>query len=774
MVKLASAKIARNPAGNKTRGQIEMRDEIIVRGARTHNLKNIDISIPKKKVVVFTGVSGSGKSSLVFDTIYTEAQRQLIETFSSFARRRLAKLSRPPVDEIKNISTAIVIDQKRMGRNLRSTVGTATEISTYLRLFFSRFVTPFIGPSFYFSFNHPEGLCPDCKGLGKRIVVDINLLLDKEKSLRDGAVTHPDFKIGGWSWREILVCGLFDPDKPIKEFDDKELHNLLYAEAIPIVKPHGAGTYMKKYEGIAHRLERLYVDKSEDELPDKRKDAYQRYFLYLDCETCHGMRLNQRALSVRLEGKNIGDLSRLELIDLSEFLARFSTPEAAPLVNKMCSCLGHLIDIGVGYLSLERPVSTLSGGESQRVKMARQLDCDLVDMMYILDEPSIGLHPKDTEHLIKMLNELRDKDNSVLVVEHDPDVIRNADYIIDIGPHSGIHGGQIVFTGTYTELCRADTLTGRYLRNHRQQTFQRKPWTEFYEIRNATLHNLKNLTVKIPKSILTCITGVAGSGKSSLINDVFMHDYPDTILIDQSPVGKSSRSTPVTYIGVFDLIRKEMAAATGASPALFSFNSAGACEKCNGMGFISLEMNFLDDIKMTCDECNGQRFKDEVLALKYKDKNISDILNMKTGEAVDFFENKEIRKRLNILAEVGLDYLNIGQALSTLSGGEAQRIKIAAELHRHGNIYVLDEPTTGLHMADIDKLIAIIDKLTKNHNSVIIIEHNLDVIRHADWIIDMGPGGGKDGGEIVAEGTPEDLANNSTSVTGRYLKSLLN
>jgi len=747
-----------------------LRNEIIVRGARTHNLKNIDIAIPKKKIVVFTGVSGSGKSSLVFDTIYTEAQRQLIETFSSFARRRLPKLSRPPVDEIQNISTAIVIDQKRMGRNLRSTVGTATEISTYLRLFFSRFVPPFIGPSFYFSFNNPEGLCPDCKGLGKRIFVDTNLLLDRGKSLRDGAVTHPDFRIGGWSWREILVCGLFDPDKPIKEFDEKQLHDLLYAEAIPIVKPHGAGTYMKNFEGIAHRLERLYIDKSEDELPDKRKDAYQRYFQYLDCDSCHGTRLNQRALAVRIDGKNIGDLSRMELTDLSEFLAQFPVPEATPLVNKMRSILGHLIDIGVDYLSLERPVSTLSGGESQRVKMARQLDCDLVDMMYILDEPSIGLHPKDTEHLIRMLKELRDKGNSVLVVEHDVEVMKNADHIIDIGPRSGVKGGQVVFTGTYDEICRADTLTGLCLRNHRQQTFQRKPWTEYYEIRNATLHNLKNLTVKIPKGILTCITGVAGSGKSSLINDVFMNEFPDAILIDQTPAGKSSRSIPVTYIGVFDLIRKEIAVATRASPALFSFNSDGACEKCKGMGFISLEMNFLDEIKMTCDECNGQRFKDEVLALKYKNKNILDILNMKTGEAVDFFENKEIQKRLNILAEVGLDYLAIGQALSSLSGGEAQRLKIAAELHKRGNIYVLDEPTTGLHMADIDKLISIIGKFTKNHNSVIIIEHNLDVIKHADWIIDMGPGGGKDGGEIVAEGTPEDLIRNPQSVTGRYLK----
>jgi excinuclease UvrABC ATPase subunit len=405
--------------------------------------------------------------------------------------------------------------------------------------------------------------------------------------------------------------------------------------------------------------------------------------------------------------------------------------------------------------------------------MARQLDCDLVDIMYILDEPSIGLHPKDDEHLVAMLKQLRDKGNSVLVVEHDPEIIRQADHVIDIGPHSGIHGGQVLFEGSYAELYHTETLTGQYLRKQQKQAFQRKSWTEWYDIKNATRHNLKNVTVKIPKGVLTCVTGVAGSGKSSLINDTFVEMYPDAIVIDQSPAGKSSRSTPVTYIGVFDLMRKELAKATGANAALFSFNSAGACEKCNGMGFISLEMNFLDDIQMTCDECNGQRFKDHVLALQYKGKNIFDILNMNVLEASDYFEDPKIKKRLHILADVGLDYLDIGQALSSLSGGEAQRIKIAAELHKKGNIYVLDEPTTGLHMADIDRLVTILHKLTKHQNTVVVIEHNLDVIKQADWIIDMGPGGGKHGGDIIAEGTPEQVAHNANSVTGHYLKAML-
>jgi excinuclease UvrABC ATPase subunit len=749
------------------------KDMIIIEGARTHNLKNISLSVPKNKLVVFTGISGSGKSSLVFDTIYTEAQRQLIETFSSFARRRLPKLSRPPVDEIRNISTAILIDQKRLGRNLRSTVGTATELSTYLRMLYSRFGKPFIGPSFYFSFNHPEGMCPECKGLGKRITVDVNLLLDKSKTLREGAVTHPDYKVEGWNWREIIACKLFDPDKPLINYTHEELERLLYAENIPIIREHGAGIYRKAFEGIIRKLERSYIDKSEDELPEARKDAYQRYFLYLDCTRCSGSRLNERAKSILINEQNIACLSDMELTDLDTFLCKLQIEPASSVINKMRSILNHLISIDVGYLSLNRSVSTLSGGESQRVKMARQLDCDLVDMMYILDEPSIGLHPKDNEQLICMLKQLRDKGNSTLIVEHDNEVMKHGDWIIDIGPDSGINGGNIVFEGTYEGLLQSDTTTGKYLRTQDKQSINRKQWNEYYTISNASVHNLKNITVKIPKSILTCITGVAGSGKSSLIHEEFLKSLPDAIVIDQTPAGKTSRSTPVSYIGAFDLIRKEISEATNSNASNFSFNSHGACEKCKGQGFVSIEMNFLDDVRMICDECNGKRYKDEVLEIKYKNKNIFEILNMKVTEAIDFFEHKEIKKRLVVLAQVGLDYLDIGQPLSSLSGGEAQRIKIAAELHKKGNVYVMDEPSIGLHMADIEKLIKIIKTLTSHNNTVVIIEHNLDLIKQADWIIDMGPGGGKKGGEIIAEGTPEDIALNSHSITGKYLKPLL-
>lgn len=748
-------------------------DKIIIKGAKTHNLKDISLEIPKNKLVVFTGVSGSGKSSLVFDTIYTESQRQLIETFSSFARARMPKLSKPPVEEIKNISTAIVIDQKRMGTTLRSTVGTATELYTYLRLLFSRCGDQFIGPSFVFGFNHPLGMCPHCKGLGKQIKVDVSLVVDKEKTIREGAINHPDYKVDGWHWRELMVMNLFDVDKKIKDFSEKEIHDLLYAKSIPIVKPHGAGTYQKNFEGVIRKLERIYISKGKDELSESRKNAYEKYFVYSDCDCCSGSRINEKARSVKINGKTIPDLINMEFIDLYDFLGTIKGDIAKPMVQKMRQILSHLIEIGVGYLSLNRSVATLSGGESQRVKMARQLDCDLVDIMYIMDEPSIGLHQRDINKLIEMLFKLKEKGNSVFVVEHDPALIKSAEHIIDIGPKAGSLGGEIVYSGTFEGLKKSNGLTAEYLNKNDKVNNNRKKWQNSIEINNVSLHNLKNVSTKIPKGVLTCITGVAGSGKSSLINDVFVKENKDAVIIDQSPVGKSSRSNPATYIGVFDLIRKEFAAATNSNPSLFSFNSKGACPKCKGLGTISYEMSFMDEVKVTCDECNGKRYTEKVLALKYKGKSISDILNKTIKELVNFFENKEIKRKLEILCDVGLDYLELGQPLSTLSGGECQRIKLASELHKKGNVYVMDEPTTGLHMADIDKLMKIVKNLVENNNTVIVIEHNLDVIKHADWIIDLGPEGGSKGGEILFEGTPEDLIKCKKSYTGQYLKKLL-
>jgi excinuclease UvrABC ATPase subunit len=616
-------------------------------------------------------------------------------------------------------------------------------------------------------------MCPDCKGLGQRVRIDVDKLIDYNKSIREGAVDHPDYKVGGWHWREFVAMNIFDPDKKLKDFSDKEIDDFLYAKAIPVEKKHGAGIYTKNFEGVARNLERLYLKKPVEQLNNARKNAYEKYFVHAECDSCGGTRLNELARSVKLEGKNIAELSEMELSELSLFLKKVNGKIAEPITSKIQKILSYLIEIGVGYLSLNRSVATLSGGESQRVKMARQLDCDLVDMMYIMDEPSIGLHQRDINKLIDMLIRLKEKGNSVFIVEHDPALIKCADHIIDIGPKAGSLGGEIVYSGTFEELRESEGMTAEYLNRENKISDKRKKWNDFIEIKDANLHNLKNISTKIPIGVLTCITGVAGSGKSSLINDVFVKENKGAILIDQSPVGRSSRSIPATYIGVFGLIRKEFARAIKSNSSLFSFNSKGACPKCKGIGTLSVEMSFMDEVKVTCDECQGQRYKEEVLELKYKGKNIFDILNMTVREAGEFFEDSKIKKKLRVLCDVGLEYLEIGQPLSTLSGGECQRVKLASELHKKGNIYVMDEPTTGLHMADIDKLMNIIRNLVANNNTVVVIEHNLDVIKHADWIIDLGPEGGKKGGEILFEGIPEDLVNCEKSYTGKYLKELL-
>ncbi|MDX9883959.1 MAG: excinuclease ABC subunit UvrA [Prolixibacteraceae bacterium] len=749
------------------------RDFIYVQNAHTNNLKNISVEIPKHKLVAFTGVSGSGKSSLLFDTIYTEAQRQLVETFSTFARTRMPKLSRPDVDDILNLSTAIVIDQKRMGNNLRSTVGTATEINTYLRLLYSRLGKPFVGPSFYFSFNHPEGMCPHCHGLGKRVKVNIELFLDKEKSIREGGITHPFYKIGGFYWREFMAMEIFDVDKKLKDYSVEELDRLLYSEPFQIKTSKEKLAYSKYFEGIARKLENAVSGKAEDEAPDDEKNAYSKYFIYSVCEHCNGSRINERARSVKIKGISIDQVCNMELTDVQEFLSDIDDEISRPILRKARFLLEQLIEIGVGYLSLERPVSTLSGGESQRVKMAKQLDCNLVDMLYVLDEPSIGLHPRDTEKLLSILFRLKEKGNSVFVVEHDPEIIRAAEWIIDIGPKAGKMGGNIVYGGEPDGLRNTDSITGKYLFESNKPVFQRKRAHDFYEISNATVNNLKNVSVKIPKGVLTCVTGVAGSGKSSLIHECFVKEHPEAIVIDQSSVGKTSRANPATYMGVFDLIRKEFAAATGSDASLFSFNSKGACPKCNGQGVLSFELHFLDAVKTVCDECDGKRYHAEVLELLYQKQSIADVLNMTVNQATEFFNVPKINKHLKILQEVGLGYLKLGQSLSTLSGGESQRLKIAAELGKNGNIYIMDEPTTGLHMSDIDNFYRIVKRLVDHNNTVIIIEHNLDIIKYADWIIDMGPEGGKNGGEVLFEGLPEDLVNCSRSYTGEFLKGVI-
>ena len=749
-------------------------DFIQIRGARTHNLQGFDLDIPKNQLVAITGVSGSGKSSLVFDTLHAEAQRQWIETFSSFARRFLPKLSRPDVDDILHLAPSIVIDQASMGRTLRSTVGTATEIATYLRMLFSRLGEPSIGPSYFFSFNVPAGACPACQGLGRQIAIDASKLIDPSLSLREGAITHPYCKVGSYLWLEIVHSGLFDVDQKLADYSPDLLHLLLHSEKRFLEHTTAGVAHRNTFEGIAARLHRYSQNKADDEAPEDERTVYDSYLVYRDCPECAGSRLNPRARSVRLLGKTLPEFSDMELPALRDALADLHDPLAAPALRKIRRLLGHLIDVGVGYLSLSRSVASLSGGESQRVKLSRQLDCDLSGLLYVLDEPSIGLHPRDTSNLIRILRQLRDKGNTVLVVEHDLDVVRAADHVVEIGPAAGRAGGHLCFSGPVADLSRADTPTGRALRAAAAPLARpRRPWSAAFEIRDASIHNLSHLDASIPQRVLVCVTGVAGSGKSSLIHDVFAKQHPDCVLVDQQSIGRTSRSNPATWLGIFDPIRKEYAAAVGKPPALFSFNSKGACPECKGQGFLRIDMNFMDDVRVECPACQGLRYTPEALAPRHRGKNIADVLDMTAREAADFFAHRDVRRKLALLDRVGLGYLHLGQSLSTLSGGECQRLKLALELSRQGRLFILDEPTTGLHPADVDVLMRILDDLVDHGNSVVVIEHNLDVMLRADWILDLGPEGGAAGGRLVAAGTPEQIALHPTSHTARHLRPLL-
>ena len=751
------------------------REWIIVENAHTNNLKNVSINIPKHKIVVFSGVSGSGKSSLLFDTIYTEAQRQLIETFSSFARARLPKLSRPDVDEIKNLSTPIVIDQKKMGSNLRSTVGTATELATYIRLLYSRIGQPFINqPSFAFSFNHPEGMCQCCHGLGKVVHIDEDSFLDREKSLREGAILHPFYKKNSYMLKELIQYGIFDNDKPLREWSKEELHKLLYSEPIELSKEQTGLTYRRFHEGIITKIERSVMEKGNDEKEEDEQNERERFLVYKTCPECHGTRINKRARSVKINGIGIDEAFRMELSELLEFMRNVNDPQgiSVPLIRKIVYVLEQLVRIGVPYLTLERPVSTLSGGESQRVKMARQLDCNLTDLLYVLDEPSVGLHPRDTERLIALFNELRDKGNSVFVVEHDPDIIRCAEWVVDMGPKAGSLGGSVIYNGTAEGLLSAEGLTAEQLRKRLGSDSFRptRQWSDYYLIENACENNLKNITVRIPKGVLTVVTGVSGCGKSSLIHGCFVPQHPEACVINQEPVGRTTRGNIVSYMGVFNHIRKLFSETTGQEQSLFSFNAGGACPKCEGRGFLSFEMSFLDAVRTKCDDCNGKRYNSRAQSYKYKGKDISEVLDLTVNQAFDFFGDvPSILKHITLLQDVGLGYLTLGQSLSSLSGGESQRLKIATVLKKTGGLYVMDEPTTGLHMNDIENFFSIIDRLVNSGNTVIIIEHNPDIIRRADWMIDLGPEGGSKGGYLLFEGRPCDAVSDPHSITGRFL-----
>ncbi|HMS00556.1 MAG TPA: excinuclease ABC subunit UvrA [Anaerolineales bacterium] len=743
---------------------------IEIRGARENNLKNVSLRIPKRKITIFTGVSGSGKSSIVFDTIATESQRLMNENFSMFVRNFLPKYGQPDADSIENLSMSIVVDQKRMGGGSHSTVGTITDINTLLRLLFSRLGKPHVGSANLFGFNDPKGMCPECNGLGRKLDVDLDKFLDTSKSLNEGAILFSDYAVNGWYWGQIISTGLFDPDKKLSKYTKKEMDDLLHSEPIKIKTKVGAKDFNMTYEGIVTRFTNKYIKRDLKTMSERTQKQVEPYMTMGSCNLCKGARLSQATLKSKINGYNIADLTSMEIVELIKVVKTFKEPAAQSIVKGLIERLEHLVDIGLEYLSLSRETDTLSGGESQRVKIVKHLGSSLTDVIYIFDEPSIGLHPRDVHRMNELLQRLRDKGNTVIVVEHDPDVIKAADHVVDIGPHAGTHGGEIVYEGSFANLLKADTLTGKHMKVKVPLKDEFRKSTGKLPIKNAKVNNLQNVSVDIPTGILTVVTGVAGSGKSSLINEVFLAQHPDAVVIDQSAVGVNSRSNPATYTGILDDVRKAFAAANKVQASLFSFNSKGACENCQGLGVIYTDLAFLSEAKTPCEVCEGRRFKDEVLKYKLNGKNISEVLAMKVEEALEYFQIPEVTKKLQAMSDVGLDYLSLGQPLSTLSGGECQRIKLASELHKKGSVYIMDEPTTGLHMSDIGHLMEVINRLVDTGNTVVIIEHNLHVIKNADWIIDMGPEGGSKGGTIMFEGTPRQLVSAKRSITSEYVR----
>ncbi len=744
---------------------------IEIRGARENNLKNISLRIPKRKITIFTGVSGSGKSSIVFDTIATEAQRQLNENFSMFIRTFLPRYSQPDADAIENLNMAIVVDQKRLGGGSHSTMGTITDIYSVLRRLYSYIGKPYVGHSNVFSFNDPKGMCPNCNGLGRKIGVDLDMFLDKSKSLNEGAILFPEYAVDSWGWSILTQSKLFDVNKKLSKYSDKEVDLLLYSKPYK-VKTKVAGKDLNlTFEGIINKFTSKYITRDVKTMSERTQKAVAPYITMGPCTLCKGARLSQEILKCKINGYNIAELASMEVGQLIDVIKAIKDPTAAPIVKTLIQRLQYLVDIGLEYLSLNRETDTLSGGESQRVKIVKHLSSSLMDVMYVFDEPSVGLHPRDVHRLNELLQQLRDRGNTVLVVEHDPDVIKVADHIVDVGPHAGSQGGEIVYEGTFKNLLSANTLTGKYMKQSVPIKAQFRSPNGKLPIKGAKANNLQNVSVDIPTGVLTAVTGVAGSGKSSLIHQTFLRQHPDAIVIDQSAVGVSSRSNPATYTGIMDDVRKAFATANNVSPSLFSFNSEGACENCQGLGVIYTELAALGEVKSPCEICEGKRFKDQVLAYKLNGKSINDVLGMTVQEALEYFDIDKIVSRLQAMSDVGLDYLTLGQRLSTLSGGECQRIKLASELHKQGSIYVLDEPTTGLHMSDITHLLEIMNRLVDAGNTVIVIEHNVSVIKNADWIIDMGPEGGSKGGQVMFEGTPKQLLGAKRSLTSEYLRN---
>ena len=743
-----------------------MYGSIQIRGARENNLKNISLDIPKRKITVFTGVSGSGKSSIVFGTIAAESQRLINETYPAFVQQFMPHYGQPDADQLDNISAAIVVDQQRLGGNSRSTVATVTDAAQMLRVLYSRTAQPHLASPGFYSWNDPRGMCTTCEGIGQVADMDMAAVIDTSKSLNEGALLPKAFEVDTWWWRIYAKSGLYDPNKKLSKYTKQEMDDLLHLD-------DGRKVKMDKinltYEGVIPKLKRSLGNKDPETVQPHVRAEYDRIFTRKLCPDCQGARLNPAALGSKVNRKNIAEVSAMQVSDLAPFIRAIKAPHVQPMIDALATRLENLATIGLGYLSLDRESSTLSGGESQRVKMVRHLGSSLTDLTYVFDEPSVGLHPHDVGQLAGLMQRLRDKGNTVLIVEHKPDMIAIADHVVDMGPLAGSKGGEIVYEGDYKGLLKSGTLTGDHILKYQPiKTALRKPKGEL-RIKGAKVNNLKNVSIAIPAGVLTVVTGVAGAGKSSLIQTALPAAYPDTVIIDQNLARGSRRSNTATYTGILDNVRKAFAKATGEDAALFSANSKGACPDCNGLGVIYTDLAHLDPMVAICETCNGKRFTDDVLAHKLRGRSISDVYGMSIEEAVVFFTEPAIAKILKGLVDVGLGYLTLGQPLSTLSGGERQRLKLAAELGKSGNIYVLDEPTTGLHMHDVDKLIGLFDRLVDAGSSVIVIEHNRDVISRADWVIDLGPGAGHDGGTVVFEGPPAALVKAKASLTGQFL-----
>ncbi|MEW2576841.1 excinuclease ABC subunit UvrA [Streptomyces syringium] len=748
--------------------------DIVVTGARENNLKDITVRIPEGKISVVTGVSGSGKSSIVFDTIAVESQRQLNEMFPSFIRNRLPRHERPKFDRMDNLTPAVVVDQKPVGGGSRSTVGTMTEANAVLRVLFSRYGKPSAGPSSAYSFNDPQGMCPSCEGLGQTTQVVVDKLIDFGKSLREGAMRHPAFAVGKSYWQMYAEIGLFDPDKPVGMYSKKDLELFLYGGGFKATRTTSTGNVLvSDYEGLVHRFTRRFIAPGLDALKARQREATEAMIADQTCPDCHGTRLNAAARATKIGRHTLADYCAMEVGDLIPELERIAKGPAAAVAGAALDILRRVEAIGLGYLTLNRSTPTLSGGEGQRLKTVRQLGSSLTGLTYIFDEPSVGLHPLDVTRLNKLLVALRDKGNTVLIVEHDRNVITLADHIIDVGPGAGTHGGEIVFQGTVKQLKASGTVTGRHLRRSPDVKGDYRTPTGTLTVRNARLHNLKNVTVDFPTGVLTAVTGVAGSGKSTLISQVFAARYPDAIVIDQSAIGISPRSTPATYTNIWDRIRTQFAEHFGLDTGLFSFNSTGGCPDCKGRGSITMDLAFMDPVTTVCETCDGTRYREEVLDHRIAGRNVADILAMTVEEARGYFTDPAVLNRLQPLEEVGLGYLTLGRPLTMLSGGERQRIKLAHRLHEKSRVYVFDEPSTGLHMADLDHLLALLDRLVDTGNTVIVVEHDLDVIKHTDWVIDIGPDAGKHGGRIVYTGTPTDMARTAHTHTAEHLRTSL-